>query len=653
MPKRMRKGTRSCLPCRCRKVRCSYTSDSKFCVNCAKRGESCVPQGDIQTDCGGAQLASEHTEHKDVPNSHLSFFNALDQLRQWVQLPHSSAISTLLPPISGADTELRQAVNDPRIIQSEDAPVMKLFNNLRMGRTIHIASNGDTCLVPDSRQNADHNESSKAALVQMLLVLPSDAEIQSIFQSRSRWWETWRQSFGLGWGESEDKTLESFATRAICTANPSLLGSLLVCFALSSGDHDRYLKSVEKWIMNENNFTGLCLLSALQPSRAWSVFRTAITRLQLAGIHKTHRKSASLDAAFWQIFGADRWVSLMLGLPYSVPDHLCDLKVAEVTQSSYISFHYQHLTILTGRVIDVLQSDQPISLSKLITVEESIDNITAQLPPHYLDLGETSSYVDEPDKSARLYRLTHIHQLKTFLYLPVFLKACEKKDGRLKQGGGDEYGKLACTNSARAFLNAFLALFDLDPGTASVDNSIKLTAFTALSSAAVLYLNGMSCNRGLTPQREQSSHSTESDMALVFRSISVLQICSEGRQDSLCGQCHRALVELTSCGSAIHESGSRQVPVPYFGIITITRRPEAEALRGNETRSDTQSRPQLAPNAQDLPIDNTDGISPFLFDDMVFLYQGPWETPGVGFDWPNQEVDINSCGYGLTNFATT
>lgn len=540
-----------------------------------------------------------------------------------------------------------------------------------MGHTIQTGTNGDPGRAFNSQQNAKQIDLIRTALTQMLSVLPSNTEIQMIFQNRSRWWETWRQSFGLGWGENEDKTFESFATRAVCTVNPSLLGSLLVCFALSSGDHDRYLKPVEHWIMDENNFTGhvydfqcivalgLGLFSALQPSRAWSVFRTASTRLQLAGIHKHHRKSEPLDATFWQIFGADRWVSLLIGLPYSSPDHLCDLEIPEITQSSYISFHYRHLTILTGRVIDVLQSDPPVSLSRLISVEESIDDITAQLPPNYLDMGEILACLDEPNKSARLYRLTHIHQLKAFLYLPVFLQTCDGKGGRVKQRDGDSYGKLACTNSARAFLDAFLALFDLDPGTASVDNSIKLTAFTALSAAVVLYLNRVSCKGGLPSQIEQSFHSIDSDMALIHRCISVLQICSEGRQESLCGQCHRALLELISCGNTIHQGGSRQIPVPYFGTITIIRGKENETSKLHEPcdRSygggDTQPHLQPAPSDEDIQLDNIDPFSPVLLDDIAFSYQGPWETHELGFDWLNLGVDLTSDGYGFANLDAT
>lgn len=492
----------------------------------------------------------------------------------------------------------------------------------------------------------------------MLAVLPSDVEITAILQTRSEWWETWRASFGLEWGEKEDKTLESFATRAVRSRNPSLLGSLLLCFALSTGNYTRYLEAVANWILSDDSFTGhvydfqcmialgLCLLSALQPCRAWSVFRTANTRLQLAGLHKTHRKSKSFDAVFWHIFGADRWVSLMIGLPYSIPDHLCDLHISEPTESTQISFHYQHLTVITGRIIDSLQSKATASLSHLMAVEESIDAITAKLPPDYLDIMEISRSLDKHQKSARLYRLLQIHQLKAFLYLPYFLQHSETQKRTFAQGHASQYGKAACENSARSFLEAFIALYDLDPTTAQVDNSMKLTAFSALSAGVVLYLNIISA------KQKGPSESAEADMNLIHRTISILHVCSWDQSQSLCGQCHRALNELVSCAQMIDHGESRQVIVPYFGAITISRNMWDTASHDNETNAPNVGSDRLPVEVQPAPhdsgsFDNLGLIPPPLFDDIFFSYQGHWDSHETDSDWLQQSVDLDLYQYGL------
>ncbi|KAI9932645.1 hypothetical protein ASPWEDRAFT_193946 [Aspergillus wentii DTO 134E9] len=471
----------------------------------------------------------------------------------------------------------------------------------------------------------------------MCTALPSDNDITAIFNTRSQWWKIWRETFGLAWGDEEDNTLEKFATRAVRSENPSLLGSLLLCFALSTGDHGRYLAPVERWIMADNRITdheydfqclmalGLCFLSALQPRRAWIVYRKANTLLQLAGIHRLHRKSESLDTIFWQLFGEDRWVSLLIGLPYSVPDHLCDLYIPPIDQASPVSFHYQHMTVLTGRVIDSLQSNTGVSLAAVVGVDEQIDKITAQLPPDFLDMAQISIYPEAKEKSARLYRITQIHQLKTFLYLPLFLQHCEGGCRKSGQSHSTHYARTACTSSARTLLEAFLALYDIDPSTASVDNSMKLTSFSALSAAVVLFLNLLA---------DSQATSDELDKALISRTVAVFLACSEGQPRSLCGQCHTALEALVSCSQSLDRGARRQISVPYFGLVQISRRNDGAQEHSRDVNPASDSRVPDQPQSDDNLI-----LLPTLSDDMFFSYNGPWENHEQDSFWSGQGID--------------
>ncbi|RAH46198.1 Zn(II)2Cys6 transcription factor [Aspergillus brunneoviolaceus CBS 621.78] len=679
--KPMRKGTRNCLACRHRKVRCTWTlkqsSQSNACDQCARRNIACRPQGESRSSPPGSPRPSTTTPHAEVDYGGptaippRSFFKALDSLHQWLASPRA---------VVGTDHAGATAGHD--LVQSNDAPVMKLFKDHRIAGQADAAPHTQPPRAIDRHSDARVRELIRSNLCTMVAVLPTAAEIATTFQMRSDWWATWRASFGLGWGDTEDKTLESFATRAVRSRNPSLLGSLLVCLALSTGDHDRYLKPVESWILSESSFTGhvydyqcmialgLCLLSALQPCRAWSVFRTANTRLQLAGLHKTHRKTEAYDAVFWQIFGADRWISLMIGLPYSIPDHLCDLHIPAPTESSHIRYHWRHLTVLTGRVIDSLQAQPPVPLSQLIAVEEQIDAVTSKLPLGYLDFLEIAASPDGSDKSARLYRLSHIHQLKAFLYLPYFLQSLETTTTTTMAEPGHcaAYGRTTCARSARAFLQAFVALYDLDPRTAQVDNSMKLTAFTALAAGVVLYLNLPSTQRSPVtprpppPMPENLESPTEAvDWTLIHRTIAVLQVCAEDKAHSLCGQCHRALRDLVVGGGTCDEGHPRRITVPYFGVITITRRQHgdpfirlSQGLPGEENvvppalpltpcGSDNNSGSNLPPLA---PFEGIPSTLP-VFDDIAFSYHGPWASHQMGTDWLQWNLAGDLYHFGL------
>jgi hypothetical protein len=482
--------------------------------------------------------------------------------------------------------------------------------------------------------------------------------------SRNQWWGVWRKSFGLTWGEEEDSTLTKFATRAVCTATPALLGSLLLCFALSTGNYNQYITSVERWMQTDNfrlthkyDFQclmglGLCLLSALQPLRAWTVYRKANSLLQLKGIHRSRRRSKSLDLIFWQLFSADRWVSLLTGLPYSVPDHLCYLAITPITQSDPVTYHHRHMTVLTGRIIECLQSPMDFLFTAVVRVDEEIDNITAQLPANYLSMPHIAACPDVDERYARLYRVTEVFQLKTFLYLPLFLQHCGTEKQKLGQLQSALYGRTACLNSARSLIEAYLVLYDTNPATATMDNSMKLTSFTALTAAVVLFLNLLTGDHSPSGHIADSSGSStmQVDTALINRAAAVFEACSEGQSRSLCGQCHTALADLISCSQTLSRGESRNISVPFFGTVEVIRKettasthsPAARIPVNNENIHTVST--TLSPSILDFAPDESHDIvlpASTIGDDIFFTYHGPWESHQQEPCWPGEFLEAN------------
>ncbi|KAH8426599.1 uncharacterized protein LDX57_004334 [Aspergillus melleus] len=655
--KGMRKGTRSCLACRQRKVRCWFPSpQSSVCVHCARRKAACVAQGPQHEPDSTPEEAIGRTNDPGPPsaisNEAVSFFDALESLKRRID---ASLMDSQFPDSPNQQAKASQPSLAPDLVQSECAPVMQLLNH----RLVRSAS---TVLPDDAEENSDDPMESPHFLREMCATLPSNPEIATIFNSRSGWWEVWREAFGLAWGHMSDSSLEKFATRAVRSGRPSSLGSLLICFAFSTGEHDRYLAPVERWALSDEGLSaheedfqcmmglGLGLLSALQPRRAWIVYRKANTLLQLAGIHRTHRRSESLDLVFWQLFGADRWASLLVGLPYSVPDRLCDLYIPPLDQSSPIIFHSRHMTLLTGRVIDCLQSSEGLSLAAVVAVGEEIDKVTSQLPRDYLSMGQIFACREVKEQSARLYRLMQIYQLKTFLYLPLFLQDCEieqRQEQNLYQSQrhGARFSRVACVDNARSLLESFLALYNLDPAKAIMDNSVKLTGFTALAAAVVVFLNLLADH----PTSTVSESGNESDRILIRRTIEVLQTLSEGQPRSLCGQCHQALADLIHSSQTLNRGGSRQIAVPYFGLVEISRGGDHEASTNSSGTHEqhmasldfltAEPDPGVENNHVSDLSDNDPLAFPTFFDDVVFTYEGPWGIPDMESFWPGPTMD--------------
>ncbi|KAH7009048.1 hypothetical protein B0J12DRAFT_691952 [Macrophomina phaseolina] len=645
--KRMRQGTRSCSTCRSRKVRCVFPSDqSRVCANCLRRGETCVPQG-IESDADLVRAADAIAHLDGQGSSSLAEGGALEPLRaQPAELEDALEQRRRSPP-----THLSQRLSSPHLhrecgeaqvadplslrieqILSESAPLVRLFNNSIFSQEDNVngmpgVENMHVAGLPNPPPKAVRHA---AAVKDLCSAMPSHSEMKEIFDKQSGWWNGWRTSLDLFLGDEEDVTLEKFASRAFSSGHPSLLGNLLVCFAISTDEHERYLAPVERWILNDDELAGclhglrcllgigLILLASMQPRRAVSVFRRANTLLQMKGIHRTHRKSKELDSIFWQFFHADRWVHLILGLPYSVPDHLCDLHIPPIGHTTPAAiFHRRHFAVLTGRVIDCLQDINGCLLSKALQVEEQMDKVAAQLPEGYLNLAQISLCPEPTEKYTRLLRVRYMHQLKAFLHLPLFLQT------RDWQG----YSRRACIDSSRILLESFLQMANNN----LFHNGVvaNLEAFAAFTSAVVLFLH--LAGYGMLPeQQEWIMHpANQSDERLILDTLAALKRCSNLQGSSLSYQCHVSLRDLVSSVQALEQGEAQIIVLPFFGKISVKcKRIDTIRIDGNsqsQTQSDTAHAQRDIPSM--APRENFDLFSPF--EDIDFAYEGQWLLDSV------------------------
>ncbi|KAK4627301.1 Transcription factor sdnS [Fulvia fulva] len=396
--------------------------------------------------------------------------------------------------------------------------------------------------------------------------------MSDIFKKRSSWWALYRETLGLVWTDPDRDTLKSFALQALKDGHPTQIGLLLVSFAISTGDAQKYLPPVERHILHSNDWAGseygmsclvalgLCYMSSLQPRRAWMVYRRAISLLQLNGLH-IRRKTEKQELLFWQLFHADRWVSLMIGLPYMVPDHFCDATVAPLSQLGPSIWSYRKLGLVTARVIDCLQAVKGPMLSVALQIEDELEEIQAQLPAQYLDLADIKACADSDDKLTRLYRVIHYYQLKIYIHLPFLLRSAHEAKY--------EYSRKSCIDDSRKLVEAYLEIFDASPSAAFDGLVLNFVAFTA-TVVVLLGLTGYGRSEGsqyVLPQAQ-----VEHDWQIIYRVETALE---EGAHTEpaqlLCKKCFTALDSLML--SALGQGGKnpRQVIIPYFGTLSLTR----------------------------------------------------------------------------------
>lgn len=148
---------------------------------------------------------------------------------------------------------------------------------------------------------------------------------------------------------------------------------------------------------------------------------------------------------------------------------------------------------------------------------------------------------------------------------------------------------------------------DEDPQRASIDNSIKLTGFSAFTAGVTLLHTVLDHTRPATQESTTSRESNSSDEALIKRTMDTLEVCSAGHADSLCGRCFAALKGLVSSCQELGHGTVQRIDLPYFGVITIGPKPHAQASTYGDSSSMEAAFPML----------------PEFLDDIFWSYRGP------------------------------
>ncbi|KAF2719215.1 hypothetical protein K431DRAFT_305375 [Polychaeton citri CBS 116435] len=679
--KRMRKGTRSCLACRQRKVRCTWGVDqgsesTSSCNQCVKHGYQCEPQGVVVTAEGtagdyspiaakrprklrerAAQLEGtveklgptsskvQHDQHQQLveatdadksevisawsttsgngenyadaagipqwPSTLISRTLSSAQVSVSNRVPERESSVTLESHTASTTAEHGEVGTDEEIV-SQMAPLIRLLKNPILG-TSDTAPTQDASSCGSPAQRMPKSQRYIDTAHELSSVMPGPSELADIVQKRSGWWSFYRQSVDLVWGLPSSHTLRDFALEALADAHPASLALLLVCLTISTGDYQRYLPVVEEKVVNDDQLAGtehglaclmalgLCYLAALQPRRAWVTYRRANTLMQLNGLHLSHRRSQRTEAIFWQLFHADRWVSLMIGLPYGVHDRFCDVHVDPIEETSVNRWLYRQLGISTGRVIDHLQSLEGPRLPFALELEDQLESLQAKLPPHYLSLDQISRCSILEEQFAKLYRKIYLHLLKTYVHLPFLLRAYEYEQRY-------EFSRHRCLDNSQHLLEAYLQLFDLSPVAVSDGTVLNFNASFA-ATVLLLGLLGYGKSEGDAPPSSLRDHP---DWDTIQRTMEAIKEGAKGRGSVLCKRSYDALSALVESASSPIDLGPQKITFPYFGTVEVRRK-----ARLDGTRVNSSSRVSQTLNPDSDVLSDTSTIDPQQRQDTV------------------------------------
>lgn len=601
--KKMRKGTRSCTECRRRKIRCTFEPGrSNICNECHLRGSICVDQEHgIQESPGilqGEQPYSLRERVTQLEGVVRDILRRMDRFSSGSMSPvqrvttddserASNALNTLKSGVSPAPTE--SAMPSPSN-QIDNAPVLQLFNNQVVTR------NNDTL---SGNQNypglKDLTAKAMTTRAQLLSLLPPCADLEKIVNGTGSWWTNWAAMFP----ELSDECQESLMTGAVYVKAPDSPPEVakMVLSILFSIDQlptdfdftslqvpinpkeftDHCITEIERLIAYDDelasSFSGIeCMMmlskwhmNAGRPRKSWLMNRRALDFGQLTGMHLSTTKPSRLDdklferrLSLWSyLVFIDRFLCLLLGLPYAVSDafFLPQVKLRLQTETTGLLPYCMRLGLVLGQMIDRNQDPSKMSLPTTLRMDQDLEEITRQMP---IEFGNLERNTGEADHDFVMVQFVH-HYVRSLLHLPLMLKSTN--DLRYR------YYHDAAVESSRTALMTYKILRSNAGFKPYICKVVDFQAFT-VAMLLIIHLLGFSDE---TPNHSEAQD--ERDWDLVMATIDVLRNAATERGGTVAEQSAQILATIYNCHSSpfpnLNEL-SCKITVPYFGVLNIS-----------------------------------------------------------------------------------
>lgn len=426
--------------------------------------------------------------------------------------------------------------------------------------------------------------------------LPPYDEVVRVFHGKNSWWMHWREkTFGRA---NAPESLHDYAARVYSSGRPEELGILVAAFSQSTAkSQSQYLQVVEDAVIAHDKFAatlkGLeciilqtkCYLNFGQPRRAWLSLRRGLTLAQLMvcyipsknvsmansekNLNRLRNPPEEAEAIWWSLYHVDRFISLLLGLPYSVQDaHLSP----EEDTGQVRPFMYGQLFLLrcgkaVGRIIDRNHASREPAWSVTVAIEEEMEAIATLMPDYWWENPSILEGTDPELGSIRIRLLTQIYFFHTRMYLHLPFMRMPATDARY------EYSRSLCLQAVRELVKRYLLLRTKILATGEDLSDCKINDFTAFTASVVLLVGLLQCKGDLAGLQSQN------DWDLIHRVRKTIRRLIDEKFCKMLAQCDRALGLLMERPIS-HEP--IEVFIPYFGTVTVAG--------GSEVRRDTNQR---------------------------------------------------------------
>ena len=533
--------------------------------------------------------------------------------------------------------------------------------------------------IEDTHNDCGSNEKTtlrrSQACQALLSVLPPSRDIQLLLDATCQWWDTARAMFPEIHIDETHQSLAQHIFWALAQSNPSIVAMAVLCVAicalqLQPGADNALLNSclppkqlleqvmhlVDRLVIADDDFAGsgqgveLMLFQAKtyvncgQPRRGWLILRRAISMAQLIGLHPRSKMQCGdftrerREMSWWTLYEVDRYLSMLLGLPYAMSDE-ADVLLFGDDQTHPTLVYRRKLAVAAGHVIDRNRASASASLSATMEVDQRLDDHAKTMPTEWWDVGSAQAAgVARQIIFERLGTQMWHYQIKIFLHMPFMLESA--KDCRY------EYSRMACLEATRHMIRNYHGLRQDTGGTYYMCKIFDFQGF----SAAVLLLLSLLGHR--SPKVLDAPEQEAKDWRLIQDTIDVLRRASTTEDsNSVSVQGLHVLNTLTALryeGTSAEArqklKGTGKFVIPYFGTITISAGSmfSAGQARRQGSMMQTPSSSGFSPPAAMDPFLGSTQMdfgaptrqSPILGDDE----DATLAMPRIDFDWQGMDM---------------
>lgn len=643
--KKMRKGTHSCFECRRRKIRCIFQPENPdVCSECFARGSRCIDQ-----EHANPEVIVDHRKNLRERVSRLeALVDSLMEDKAIKSESRSQSHSIADTSSPRAATIYNKDTYPPTPLSSENSSnIFQLPSNRRAaserGHHVPILSVFEDALndaeeqakarmdpqhkasmpksasaateryTVENRHDDDiaagktiaHSAKAEKAKQGLIAMLPPYDQLTKLLNSNSDWWQTWRRKCSGTSGP--EQTLSQFAAQALTTGNIAAIGTVVfsvgICLSDNAEDVERYVDAVDRWVLSDDEYAASlegmeCLIlkskwyaDVGQPRRAWIAYRKGLMYAQLMGLHRKRTASAPHESIWWALYHGDRFLSLLLGLPYGISDAHCDLSMPDFSNGEYVHplIAIKKLSQLAGRVIDRNQGVAEQSFAWALQLDQELEDLWKKLDPAWLDYTELLADAESnaAELRERIMGQMVFHQIRVYLHLPFMLKSAS--NSRFS------YSRTACLNGSREVLRLYQSL---RTGTVQPLYECKAIDFIGFTAAVLVQIGLL--NFGLSAQSSATPKDIENDVRLIEVSIDIFRRASSEKGGKVAAQSAQVLEKMMAKFKGTSQDldgpcGGEQSDfvIPYFGTLSIKRGGQivkkAAELPGNSPKTTNSS----------------------------------------------------------------